>query len=229
MPSLRHPFDSIGRLRVNLGRSKPLSQRPRNPSSHSLFLSFLFLTLRRNQRDETPTATRWASPRCWRPREDSATASSFLFSSLDLLCSAWDLVKRRQPASNAAVSPFSGVCAHRWVDAPPLNNFTVGLYPHAPSRIEDRRWFFYPQYRLSEMRRPWRWRPSQLCVWRRLGESLSPSLSTLWRLVVQDLHMRWLRLRPTVAQREHERTTASTRTTTVAFTEGRIKVCPSKR
>jgi hypothetical protein len=39
MPSLRRPFDSIGRLRVNLRRSKPPSRHPRNPSSHSLFLS----------------------------------------------------------------------------------------------------------------------------------------------------------------------------------------------
>jgi hypothetical protein len=38
MPSLRRPFDSIGRLRVNLRRSKPPSRCPQNPSfplSHS--------------------------------------------------------------------------------------------------------------------------------------------------------------------------------------------------
>jgi hypothetical protein len=164
-------------------------------------------------------AARWASLRWWHPREDSATASPFLFSSLGLLCSAQDLVKRRQLASSASVSPFSGACADRWVDASLLNGFTVGIHPHAPSRIEDRWWFFYPQYRLSEMRRPW---------WR-LGESLSSSLSTLWRLVIQDLPVRRLRLRSTTAQREHERTTTSTRTTMVAFTEGWIKVYPSKR
>jgi hypothetical protein len=65
--------------------------------------------------------------------------SPFLFSSLGLLYFGRDLEKHRPPTSSTAESPFSGARTHRWVDAPLLSGFTVGLYPHVPSRIEDRR------------------------------------------------------------------------------------------
>jgi hypothetical protein len=55
----------------------------------------------------------------------------------------------------ATVGPLSCARVHRWVDTLPSSSSSVGLYSHAPSWIEDQRWFFYPQHRLLEMRWPW--------------------------------------------------------------------------
>jgi hypothetical protein len=74
------------------------------------FLSTIF-TPRRNQWDETPTAAQRASPRWRRPREDSATTSPFLFSSLGLLCSAWDLVDA--PPLSGSWWGSTRTCPHR--------------------------------------------------------------------------------------------------------------------
>jgi hypothetical protein len=92
-------------------RDPRFNKTPAHASSRTLapfFLSTIF-TLHRNQRDETPTAARRASPRWRHPREDSAAVSPFLFSSLGLLYFGRDLEKhRREPLQRRAHPPMGG-------------------------------------------------------------------------------------------------------------------------
>jgi hypothetical protein len=151
--------------------------------------------------------TRWEHRRLANKPEVMASArrqhlhDPFFFSSLGLLSSAWDLAKHRQPASNVTVSPLSGAWTHRWVEAPPLSGLMVGLYPHVPSRIEDRRWFFYPQHHLSKMRRP---RQAQACQWRLASSHMATQSTPVttthgwWRpgdILILNLHRRAARPR----------------------------------
>jgi hypothetical protein len=66
----------------------PAPGAPRRTLAHSPPRPLFSLHGAAMREDETPTAVRWANPRWRRPREDSATASPFLFS-IGLLCSTW--------------------------------------------------------------------------------------------------------------------------------------------
>jgi hypothetical protein len=79
----------------------------------------------------------------------------------------------------AAAGPLTCARTHRLVDAPPSSGSLVGLYPHAPSHIDDRQWS-YLQHRLFEMRRPWRAQAHQR--WLASVCTVATSYNQRWRL-----------------------------------------------